>query len=261
MRTLLVVVVLAGALPASAIVNVTTCGQVVRGVGVLTADLDCSAQADDAVKLSGKLLLGGFTITGNPGFDVVRCETGGCKVVGPGTLTGGADAIRSDKRATADAVTITANGGDGVRTDGSAKVRSATVTSNGGDGVRAKGSAKIEASDVSGNGSDGVRADKTIVVKGSTVTANGGNGVDSDTKAKVQATSTVGGNGLDGVRGVRVSLKDSVATGNGVSPVCGVTDDCADLAAELGARVIGTATCGTSRRTEGGGTWGVCAND
>jgi hypothetical protein len=84
--------------------------------------------------------------------------------------------------------------------------------------------------------------------------------VDSDLTAKAKL-STVTGNGLDGLKGLRVVLSSSTAAGNGTAPSCGVVDDCADLAAANLPRLSGTSACGTSRDTENGGSWGVCAND
>jgi len=211
-------IALARAASAGSPVPVTTCGQTVTGTGQLVTNLDCSGTADDAVKLSGKLLLNGFTLTGNPAFDVVRCAVGACRVSGPGTVTGGSA------------------------------------------GVRSKSRAKILRSTVSGNGGDGVRADGSASIKESTVTGNAGAGVDSDRTAKAKL-STVTANGLDGMKGLRVALSSSTATGNGTDPSCGVTDDCADLAAATLPRVTATSACDTSRDTENGGTWGVCAND
>ena len=245
----------------AASVPVTACGQEVQGSGILVADLDCSAEPDEAVKLAGRLFLGGFTLTGNPAHEVVRCKIGRCGITGPGTITGGSDGVRSDRSARIDAgAVITGNAGDGVSTDVSAKVRDATVSGNGGDGVRSKTKATVLRSTVTGNAGDGIRADGSVSLKQSTVSLNGGNGVDSDLTAKA-ALSNVLDNGFDGVRGLRAVLSSSTATGNGTDPACGVTDECADVASELPPGVNATSTCGTSRNTEGGGTWGVCAND
>lgn len=255
------VVLLGGAARAAAPVPVTACGQVVNGTGQLVADLDCSGAADEAVKLSGRLLLNGFTLTGNPAFDVVRCEVGACGVSGPGTVTGGFDGVRSDRGARVDGgAVISGNAGDGVRTDSSAKVLDATITGNGGDGVRSKARATVQRSTVSGNGGDGVRADSTVSLKESTVTGNAGAGADSERTAKAKLSS-VTANGLDGLKGLKVVLSSSTATGNGTAPICGVLDDCADLAAASRPRLAGTSACGTSRDTENGGSWGVCTND
>lgn len=50
-------------------------------------------------------------------------------------------------------------------------------------------------------------------------------------------------------------------TMNGTSVACGVIEQCNDLA--TGRRpVVGLdATCGTSRDTDDGGSWGACADD
>jgi hypothetical protein len=253
--TLVVSLVLADPVP------VTTCGQVVVGSGILVGDLDCSAEADEAVKLSGRLLLGGFTLTGNAAFDVVRCQVGRCTVTGPGTVTGGADGVRSDGSARIEAgASVSGNASDGLRAERSAKVRDASVTGNGGDGVRSSARATVLRSTVSGNTGDGVRADTSASVKDSTVDGNGGSGVDGELAAKA-TRSTVTGNGFDGLKGQRVVLAGSAATGNGTDPACAIVDDCADLASARRPSVTGASTCGTSRDTENGGTWGVCSND
>jgi len=242
-------------------VPVTTCGQVVRGVGQLTADLDCSAAAGEAVHLTGRLLLNGFTLTGTTAYDVVRCEIGACRVVGPGTVTGGADGVRSDTGARVEGgAVVTSNAGDGVRTEKSAKVFGASVTANGGDGVRSKSTATLREAIITGNAGDGVRTDGSATIKTSTVDANGGNGVDSE-KSALAKLSSVSGNGFDGLRGLKAKLLDSTAIGNGTDPTCGVSDDCADVASALRPSVNPGATCGTSRNTEANGTWGVCTND
>lgn len=254
--------VIAARVYAATPVPVTVCGQAVNGSGVLVGDLDCSGYAGDAVNLTGRLLLAGFTLTGNPAHDVVRCAARSCTVIGPGTVTGGLDGIRSDRGAQVKAgAVVSGNAGDGVRTDLGARVVDSTISGNGGDGVRAMTRALVVRSTVNANIGDGVRTDRTATVRASTVSGNGGNGIDSDASARAAAGSVVSSNGFDGVKGLRVLLSSSTATGNGTNPACGVVEECADLAAELGAVVRGTSTCGTSRRTEGGGTWGVCSLD
>lgn len=242
-------------------IPVTSCGQVVQGTGQLVADLDCSAVAGDAVQLRGRLLLGGFTLTGHPAHDVVRCETGACRVVGPGTVTGGVDGVRSDRGARVEAgALVTGNGGDGIRTDKTAKVVGASVTANGGDGVRSKTTAVLLDAHVDGNAGDGVRSDGSATIKTSTVNGNGGNGVDSE-KTATAKLSSVNGNGFDGLRGLRAKLLDSTAIGNAANPACALDDDCADLASTLTPTVRGASTCGTSRNVELGGSFGVCSGD
>ena len=243
-------------------ITVMTCGQFVQGTGQLVANLDCSASPGEAVKLQGKLLLNGFTLTGHAASDVVSCELGACRVVGPGTVTGGTDGVRSKRGARIEAgAVITANGGDGVRTDKTAKVLDAMVSANGGDGVRSKTTATISGSTITGNTGDGVRTDGSVTIKASTVGGNGGNGVDSDKNAKALKLSTINGNGFDGIRGIRSTLVDSTATGNRTNAACGVSDECADVASFLFPAVKGSSTCETSRNTDVGGTWGVCSLD
>jgi hypothetical protein len=206
---------------AAAPVLVTNCAQDVKGVGDLVADLDCSAVADDAVSLNGRLRLNGFTLTGNPGFDVVSCKKGPCRVTGPGTITGGSDGVRSDNGATVEAgAIVTGNASDGVRTDAVAKIIDSSVTANGGDGVRSSASASITRSTISGNTGDGVRTDAAAKVVESTVTGNGSAGVQSDASASI-TRSTISGNTGDGVAAkATVNVNASVIdlnTGSGVN--------------------------------------------
>ncbi len=253
---------LTGSATFAATIPVTSCGQFVRGTGQLTADLDCSADPGVTLALQGKLLLNGFTLTGYALSDVVFCALGGCRIVGPGTVTGGSDGVRSDHGARIEAgAIVTGNSGDGVRTEKTAKVIDATVSDNGGDGIRSKTTAVISGATITGNAGDGIRTDGTATVKGSTVDGNGGDGIHSDKYAKAMKLSTVSGNGFDGVRGVRALLIDATATGNGTNAACGFTDECADLASDLFPAVKGASTCGTSRNTDLGGTWDVCTLD
>jgi hypothetical protein len=245
--------------PAAA-VDVTQCGQIVVGTGELTGDLDCSATADTAVYLQGTLLMNGFTITGNAVDDAVKCESGPCKIAGPGTITGGFDGVRSTGGAKLTDLTIDANAGDGVRTDKSAKLDNCTVSNNAGDGIRSKASAKLTATMVTGNGSDGVRTDKSAKLQDSQADGNAGAGVDSDAAAKLQ-NGSASGNGHDGVKAIKVILKGTQALGNGTSGDCGVLDECADVAAERRPKVGDPAQCGISRDIENGGSWGVCSGD
>ena len=240
---------------------VTSCGQFVRGSGILIGDLDCSATADDAVKLQGRLHLGGFTLIGHPAHDVVRCQKGACRIDGPGTLTGGADGIRSDKVTKVINVTISNNAGDGVRAEKTARIVSASIFNNGGDGVNAD---KVDARSTGllSNGGDGAHAVRKATIRGCNVTGNDGDGVSSDRLAKVSQNTTVTGNGLDGVDAGRIMLKTNASvTVNGTSAACGVSEECDDLATERRPVVGSDATCGTSRDTARGGTWGVCLGD
>jgi hypothetical protein len=242
-------------------VDVTSCGQFVRGNAKLTGDLDCSATADDAVKLQGRLHLEGFTITGNPAYDVVRCLKGACRVDGPGTLTGGGEGIRSDKNARLVSATVSNNAGVGVRAQKTARVDGASISNNGGNGVDAD-KVKARATDFLGNGGNGAQAVRKATFFSCNVAANDGDGVSSDRLARVSQNTTVTGNGLDGVDAGRIMLKTNASvTLNGTSAACGVTEECDDLATDRRPIVGSGASCGTSRDTGGGGTWGVCLGD
>jgi hypothetical protein len=242
-------------------VDVTSCGQFVRGNAKLTGDLDCSATADDAVKLQGRLHLGGFTITGDPAHDVVRCQKGACRIDGPGTLTGGADGIRSDKGTKIIGATISNNAGDGVRAEKVARIVSASISNNGANGIDAD---KVDARSTGllSNGGDGAHAVRKATLRDCNITGNDGDGVSSDRLAKVSQSTTVTGNGLDGVDAGRIMLKTNASvTVNGTSAACGVSAECDDLATDRRPIVGSGASCGTSRDTARGGTWGVCIGD
>jgi hypothetical protein len=259
MTRAIVLLLLAWPVLANGTVLVTGCGQTVRGIGELTGDLDCSGIADEAVRLTGRLHLNGFTITGNPAHDVVECS-GGCMVEGPGTITGGSEGVIGNGHVRIVDVTVTLNTGDGIHADRNARVTGGTVTNNAGDGIRSNRGARLYDSVVSGNVGTGVQADVGAVLNGSTVTANGADGVTAGGTLRVRET-VVGGNALDGVRGRRVVLRDATLTGNATSASCGVTDDCADVASAAPPRLYGTNACGTSRDVVLGGPWGVCTND
>lgn len=242
-------------------VDVTSCGQSVRGNAKLTGDLDCSATDDDAVKLQGRLHLEGFTITGNPAHSVVRCLRGACRVDGPGVLTGGAEGIRSDKNARVVSATITGNAGQGVRALKTARLDAASIADNGGDGVDAD-KVKAASTDVVGNGGDGAHAVRKILLSFCNVAGNAGDGLSSDRLVRVSHDTTVTGNGLDGVDAGRIFLKvNAEVMTNGTSAACGVSEECDDLASDRLPIVGSGASCGTSRDTGGGGSWGVCLDD
>ena len=240
--------------------DVTTCGQFVRGNSQLVADLDCSAVDDDAVKLQGRLHLQGFTITGHPAHAVVRCLKGACRVDGPGSLTGGAQGIRSDKNARLVDATVGGNA-VGVRALKTARLDGATVANNGGDGVDAD-KVKAQLTTVLGNGGRGAHAVRKILLSLCNVAGNAGDGLASDRLVRVTHDTTVTGNGLDGIDAGRIFLKvNAEVTTNGTSAACGVTEQCNDLATDRRPVVGSGASCGTSRDTGGGGSWGVCAGD
>ncbi len=242
-------------------VDVTSCGQSVRGNAKLTGDLDCSATDDDAVKLQGRLHLEGFTITGNPAHAVVRCLRGACRVDGPGALTGGAQGIRTDKNARVVGATVAGNAGAGVRALKTARLDDASVSDNVGDGVDAD-KVKAQSTDILGNGGDGAHAVRKILLSFCHVTGNAGDGLSSDRLVRVSHDSTVIGNGLDGVDAGRIFLKvNAEVTLNGTSAACGVSEECDDLATDRRPVVGSGASCGTSRDTGSGGSWGVCLDD
>jgi hypothetical protein len=244
-----------------AIDTVTTCGQFFRGSAMLSGDLDCSATDDDAVKLQGRLHLNGFVLTGHPAHDVVRCEKGACRIDGPGTLTGGTDGVRSDKNTRLVDVTVSGNTGNGVRALKTARLDGGTVTANGSDGVRAD-KIKAFATRFVANGGAGARTVRKASLYDCTVSGNAGDGVRSDRLAQIAHGTIVTGNGLDGVDAGRIMLKRlSEVASNGTSAACGVSETCDDLATAYRPVVSSDSTCGTSRDTVEGDSWGACAGD
>jgi hypothetical protein len=240
--------------------DVTTCGQFVRGNSQLVANLDCSAVDDDAVKLQGRLHLQGFTITAHPAHAVVRCLKGACRVDGPGSLSGGAQGIRSDKNARVVEATVSGNG-VGVRALKTARLDSASVSNNGGDGVDAD-KVKAQLTGLLGNGGRGAHAVRKILLSFCNVAGNAADGLSCERLVRVMHDTTVTGNGLDGIDAGRIFLKvNAEVTMNGTSAACGVTEECNDLATDRRPVVGSGASCGTSRDTGGSGSWGVCLGD
>jgi hypothetical protein len=230
------VVLLTSAAASAATVPVTTCGQVVIGRGELVGDLDCGLYGGTAaVTVRGRLDLNGFTITGNAGLNAVSCVVK-CNVRGPGLITG-------------------ANAGVSTEWPNGAKIRVRDVTIDGNTGAAVDGS--------------------TVSVKDSVITNNGTanppvsfpfTGGVSGGRVKI-LDSALTNNFNFGVRGSKVRLIRSTATGNGTNPGCLANIPnwgCADVAGFEIPRVRASSTCGTSRRlafAPFNSSWGVCAND
>jgi len=110
-----------------------------------------------------------------------------------------------------------------------------------------------------GNGSYGIFG----AFKAKDVTANGNGfaGVRSGLPLKrITATD----NGVYGIAFNGGKLRDSLATGNGTSPDCGVAVTCADIASYDVPILVGTTTCGTSYQQSSGfpgSSYGVCTLD
>ncbi len=175
-------------LQAQTIVN--TCGQVVSGKGVLSADLDCTGFPAAAVTLTkgAKLDLAGFTLTGGDA-DAIFCEHS-CTVLSSSTQTGVV------QNATGSGIGTFSN----VCCDNVVKrVVNVRITGNGGSGV-----------------STMVIGDQKVVIKDSEITSNGLDGATGGKKLSVKR-STISNNGFEGVRGSRVSIVDSEINGNQAS--------------------------------------------
>jgi len=251
------------------------CGLTFSRGGELTSDVVCSQPVTWAVILNGMLRLNGFTIDANQSWVAVFCSgfgTSRCGLIGPGTVKGGAGyGVAGSKVRLFDGVVVTENG-RGVAAGAVAKVRGSSVTGNfisgveGGTGAGTApppaGGARIVLvdSDVSANSGQGVLARNRLTVKRTSVENNAGAGLECLGKAKVK-DSSITGNGTDGVLGKdRLKLVGSDVVGNALDASCGVNVECADIASDAlpGLR---KSSCGTSRNSATGGSWGVCAGD
>lgn len=173
--------------------------------------------------------------------------------------------------------TVTLNGQDGIH-GGTIKVVDSAVGSNGGPGVYGTSDQiVILGSTVSNNGGDGIFHEgglKPVTVKESTISGNALSGIRDEgaENLRVLQNSVITGNGLHGIYATNTdatpdncaqTIRDSVVTGNGTDPNCGVTETCADLAACDVPNILNV-TCDISYDTLSGfpGTsWSVCSLD
>jgi hypothetical protein len=273
--------------------DITACQQVVppRDVGVLLNDLDCSASTPPYVPAitlgrGSALDLQGHSVIGPADGNVIDCEFGAnrCHNTGLGQVcvpprgsctvssTGGtaqisgAIGIRSDRSLVVSDVAIVPTLG-GVRihsTRGRLTATNVTVTGGTDDGVA--GGRKVLLTNVSATDTSGIGILTYRSLRGTDVTANDNaqGGVATLGKLEITGltalnnggsppTSVIGG----GVWATRVSLVDSVVTGNFYDGYP------TDISAYHDLDLVNT-TCGTSRDFHEdfpGPTWGVCSND
>jgi hypothetical protein len=217
--------------------TISTCGQVANGHAELAGDLDCSAFDGTAVTISkGTLFLHGFTLTGHAGRAVVHCDKG-CKISGPGTITGGGKAVEGGSPVRVYDMTITGN--TLAVTGTNVRVLRSSITANGSPNM-----------DPLYALSGGVHGSHRVVVTQSSIQNNLNFGV-------ATATAVVG-------RGCTI-------VNNGDNPDCtagafALSLGCADLAVSHWRRppvVVEGSVCGRSQRLYEpiGRTWGACTND
>jgi hypothetical protein len=206
---------------------ITTCGQTVTGRAELAADLDCSTFPGDAVSIErGSLLLNGFTLTGSllPGaYAAVACHRG-CRVIGPGTITGGQ---------TGGVV------GDLLGPTVFVYVRDVTITGCTGTAAAAE----------------------LLRARGVTATNNGA-GLYGGATLRVRDSFVMDNLGIGAFTQGRVRIADSTVTGNAYDPAgCLVPGVCPDVASYRPPRVVRT-VCGLSASISAPyAPWGVCQND
>jgi len=257
---------------ASAQIPITGCGEFASN-GILTADLDCSAASGASIHVAsgGTVDLDGFTITGGAGAGI-DCEARCTIVGGGGTVTGDGQSVGvySEKGAMeiSDLSIIGRSTGIvGIR----ANITATNVFVGGAerDGIRIqRGKLALVDSTVSANGLSGIMgSDRARVrINGSVIDGNAAVGV-SQAHTLSSTDSSFTNNLLGGIHGLKVTLTNVIATGNGLGvPICeGGATNCADLSATK--LVAGsTPTCDTSHRLDRdlngtGETLGVCALD
>lgn len=275
---LLVCLLLVGAArPAAAQTVVTTCGQETHGAAALNADLDCTGFDGYALTMhGGTLTMNGHAIIG--GIIGVQCDRN-CKIFGPGAVTG-SDFVGVNGygvAVTMSQVDISNCGYAGAQIWDGAKISGPAVFSGNGTAITAS-SAKLAELTITGNGTGvgvGNAADTgRITITGSTVSGNTYDGLAAEHAIKV-VNSTIMDNGWSGIDATggtycketkgAATLWGSTVTGNGTSPDCGSTRECADVATCKKAPhlKLGSA-CGTSHRNGTGipgDDWGVCTQD
>jgi hypothetical protein len=270
---------------------VTECGQVVSGLALLANDIECDASWDmPAVLMSGpgRLMLQGHTIShvGDTDSRVGVACVMGCKVVGPGTISGGVGGIEAYGRVRVDGVMVKDARYSGVVGLLSCRVKNSIVRGNGigsgRPGVLCDGPLSVVGSTIENNGS-GVRAGRLVVLGAkarilrSLIASNVGDGVDARSASVID--STVTNNGAFGVAALKKLRLSSTSM---VEANCQVTSDpCADIGACGRVRVTGGSICGSSmcedmalesgatcattsfvhRACSEGPTWRVCLDD
>lgn len=211
-------------------VLVDTCGQVVpeKAAGHLSADLDCSAFGGTAVTLGKKasLDLGGFTLTTPSGEGSYGISCDEGKcAVRNGTVTGAAMIGINGIRLLIENVNVSMSGLFAVGLGANSTVRASTISGTANVGVYESGSRQV-----------------TRIID-----------------------STITGHGYIGVRTNKLKLVGSTVTGNGTSPDCASSPNCADLFISRKPK-LKSSTCGRSQTlpndpTPGCLGWCICTND
>jgi hypothetical protein len=244
----------------------SSCGQTITRAKVrLTADLDCSATGTTAVTLERATLdLAGFTLTGTTASatTTIRCVDS-CKIVGPGTVVGGGNAIAAYEipgTVRVSDVTVRDALGNGV-VGAVVMVRDSTITGNGvttgGCGVFAGARTfKISGSTLSGNGCGAFNhGRKNAVVRDSTI-------VDNVPAAPAVVQRLLGVLSLSGL-----TVVDSKVTGHlaGIPPLGRWCDflGCGDIVTFEEAPSLDNVECDISVNiaTAPVTSWNLCAND
>ena len=249
-------------LPAiAAATDVTTCGQEVApgDIGVLVADLDCSAATDvlAAVLIRDRatLELNGHTVTAPAGADgVVTDQSHHGAIKGPGTIRGGLTNVMSGygTLSLSDVTLEGASEGAVQSQPGSLVVTNVSVTSLG-FGVSAR---KIVASHLT---VATVQHDCILgnILRGSDITVSGcATGVSLSGSARVTRLDARD-NVTVGITARAVRLEDSVVTGNRFlgAPL--------DILTRRRPLLVNTSCDVSKQLVDGqiGATWGVCASD
>jgi len=216
-RAVLALLLAAVAGAAEADTEITSCGTLrYAGTGVLTADLDCSADPlTIEIDGSGSVALQGFTLTAA----TIRCVLNDCTVdvVGPGTLAGSIEARRGEL---SDATIV-----NGHLRGQRWKVRHARFegpsTSCAIRLIQDGGPSRLQVSDDTViTGADcGIIAEGVATIEDTVIENSAGLGIEMsysgyNPKLKMRGC-TVRDNGDTGIYGYGVTILDSTITGNG----------------------------------------------
>jgi hypothetical protein len=237
----IVALAVGGAVPAHGVMQVTSCGTTLVGVGELVGDLDCSGYNGPAVIVDGTLRMNDHTLTGYTDAEgiqpTVDCYSNGirsCAIVGPGKIVGGGIGVY----------------GPFVR------MKYVTIT-GAGTGIDA-GRAHLRSCKIDGNGQvipglgnvlgGGIAIGYRLTLVDSTVTDNGFYGIYHH--GQLQS---------------KLDLKRSTIVGNGnVAAYCsGRPINCGDIVTwtELKRVSLRATTCDISRLRDTGTSLGICSGD
>lgn len=251
-----------------AAIDITTCGQTVPPgtLGVVQTDLVCPDTIQTVSLGSGATLdLNGHVLTATGLGNVIDVHSrGGHTVRGPGQLVNitiscgvGFDYARSVSIQDLDIVSTSYGGIDcldqDAYQDNRLRVRNVNISGSSTFGITGQ---HVRVSDVSISGADLIALwATTLRGKRLSIVGNAAAAIARDGYARSVSLSEsqIEDNG-DGIAAVRVLLRDTTVTGNGVP-------NGFDISSFRPPRLLGTSTCDSSLNVYGQASWGICSND